>query len=339
MTGFVGREVHLVRRPVGRPCPDDVALVEAPVPDPEPGQVVVRNQVMSVEPYMRGRMSEQRSYVLPYQLHAPMAGHAVGEVVASADPSVPEGAIVVHELGWREFAIVGTGDVEMVRPDGISPSTFLGALGIPGMTAWVGLTRIIGLRSNEAVLISSAAGAVGAVAGQIAHATGATVIGSCGSPAKVARCTGEFGYDVAFDYHDGPIRDLLKKALAEVGRDGIDAYFDNVGGEQLEAAIRACRERARIALCGAIAVYNATEPPPGPRNLLLMIWRRLRMEGFLVGDHRDALEEFRHQMTGWLRDGVVRDPQVVVGRGIEEAFSGFLAMLDGSGAGKAVVTL
>ncbi len=339
MTGLVGREVHLVRRPVGRPSPDDVAVVEVDVPAPAPGQVVVRNDVMSVEPYMRGRMDEKSSYIAPYDLGRPMTGHAVGTVVASAVPGLPEGSVVLHELGWREYAVLDGADVEVVNAAGIDPSAWLGVLGIPGMTAWVGLTRVAALQPGHTVFISSAAGAVGAAAGQIARALGATVIGSAGSPEKVRLCTAELGYATAFDYHDGPARDLLAAALAEAGADGLDVYFDNVGGEQLEAAIRVCKERARIALCGAISVYNATEPTPGPRNLLLLIWRRIRMEGFLVGDHADATQEFREQMVRWLADGVVRGAETEVGVGIGEAFSGFLAMLDGATYGKAVVRL
>ncbi len=343
MTGLRGREVHLVRRPVGRPRPEDVAVVEVDVPAPGPGQVLVRNDVMSVEPYMRGRMDEKSSYVAPYDLGAPMAGHAVGRVVASASPDLPEGATVLHEAGWREYAVLDATDVEAVDHRatvlGIDPAAWLGVLGIPGMTAWVGLTRVAGLQPGETVFVSSAAGAVGAAAGQIARALGATTIGSAGSPDKVRRCVEELGYDTAFDHHHGPARELLPAALERVGRDGLDVYLDNVGGEQLEAAIRVSRERARIALCGAISVYNATEPVPGPRNLLLMIWRRIRMEGFLVGDHAEATGEFRGRMLGWLADGTVTSTETVVGDGVEEAFSGFLAMLDGATYGKAVVRL
>nr|WP_242679888.1 NADP-dependent oxidoreductase [Nocardioides sp. IC4_145] len=333
------REVHLVRRPVGTPVPDDVDVVTTDLVV-EPGQVLVRNTVMSVEPYMRGRMSEGTSYVEPYALGEAMTGHATGVVERSDDAAVPVGSVVVHQHGWREYAALAPQDVEVVDIDGLKATDHLGALGQTGFTAWVGLNLVAGLQQEETVFVSSAAGGVGAIAGQLARARGCTTIGSCGSADKAKRVMGDFGFDTAFDYHDGPVRDLLADALKEVGRPGLDVYFDNVGAEHLEAAIRAMRDNGRIALCGAIAVYNATEPVPGPRNLLLMIWRRLRMEGFIVGDHDSRQPDFLAEVTALVREGRVVSPETYVGHGIEEAFSGFLTLLDGRAViGKALVAL
>lgn len=334
-----GREVRLVRRPDGTPVDDDVAVVEVEVVAGA-GQVLVRNHVMSVEPYMRGRMSEGTSYVEPYSLGEAMSGHAVGVVEWSEDPRVAVGSVVVHQAGWREYAVLAGSEVEVVDVTGLSPTDHLGALGQTGLTAWVGMNVIGDLREGETVFISSAAGGVGAIAGQLAKAKGCTVIGSCGSPEKVAAVVRDFGFDTAFDYHDGPVRDLLGAALERVGREGVDVFFDNVGADHLEAGIRVMRDNGRIVLCGAIAVYNATEPVPGPRNLLLMIWRRLRMQGFIVGDHERRRPEFLAEMTELLRDGSVVSPETYVGHGIDEAFSGFLSLLEGRDVvGKALVDL
>ncbi|WP_239334823.1 NADP-dependent oxidoreductase [Frankia sp. CiP3] len=335
MTG--SREWHLVRRPTGWPTDDDVALVEVDVPGPGPGELLVRNTAMSVEPYMRGRMSEAVSYTEPYALGAPMLGHAVGTVIASGEPAIPVGRSVVHQAGWREYALVPAAAAEPVDTDAFPAATYLGALGITGMTAYVGLSHVAACKPGETVFVSAAAGAVGATAGQIAKAMGCRVIGSAGAEAKVRFLTEELGYDAAFNYRDVPVRASLAVALTEVGADGLDVYFDNVGGEQLEAAIRVMRPFGRIALCGAISTYNATEPVPGPRNLLLMIWRRLRMTGFLVSDHADQHAAFTGDMSRWLRAGAVRSVETAVHGGVEAAWPAFLAMLRGDNVGKMIV--
>ncbi|GAA1098092.1 NADP-dependent oxidoreductase [Pseudonocardia alni] len=334
-----GREWHLRRRPSGTPTASDVALVEVTVPEPGPGEVLVRNTAMSVEPYMRGRMSETRSYADAYPLDAPMTGHAVGRVLASGPDGPPVGSWVRHELGWRELAVVPGAAVDVVDVEGVDPAAFLGVLGLTGLTAYVGLRRIAALRPGETLFVSAAAGAVGSTAGQIAKAQGCIVVGSAGSPEKVARLTEDLGFDAAFDHRAGPAREQLAAALERAGTDGIDVYFDNVGGEQLEAAVRRMREGGRLTLCGAIATYNATEPVPGPRNLLLMIWRRLRMEGFLVGDHEDLRPDFERDMRAWLRASVVRPLETRVSGGIEAAWPAFLDMLAGGSVGKSIVDL
>jgi NADPH-dependent curcumin reductase CurA len=333
------REWHLVRRPTGRPDEADVALVTVEVPEPAPGQLLVRNDVMSVEPYMRGRMSDGPSYAEPYALNAPMTGHAVGEVVASGDADVPVGARVLHELGWRELAVVPTSAARVLPDLDVPPSSWLGVLGLTGFTAYAGLLTVAAAKPGDTVFVSAAAGAVGATAAQIAKAMGCTVIGSAGSEAKVRYLVDELGLDAAFSHREPSVRAALKDALGRAGTDGIDVYFDNVGGEQLECALRHMRLFGRLALCGAIATYDATEPVPGPRNLLLLIWRRLRMEGFLVGDHEAARPAFERVMAGWLAEGRVRSVETVQEGGIDQAWRAFTAMLDGENVGKMVVQL
>ncbi|WP_109239698.1 NADP-dependent oxidoreductase [Gordonia paraffinivorans] len=338
------RQVVLVRRPVGTPTADDFAL-ESVEPEAGQGQVLVRNHAMSVEPYMRGRMSDRKSYVPAYELGLPMDGPAVGEVVGSSLPDVPVGTWVRHGKGWREYATLDAGEIDRIEVGPIPATAYLGALGQTGMTAWVGLTRIGAVVDGNTVFVSSAAGAVGMCAARIARMKGAKVIGSCGSPKKAAMLEETGTCDVAFDYHVSPdlagdsLRRRLDDALTRVGADGIDVYFDNVGGDHLEAAIRRMSVHGRIVMCGAISVYNSPTPVPGPSNLLQLIWRRVRMEGFLVGDHLDAEDEFRAQMSGWLADGSMTSPETVVGQGIEEAVDGFLRMMRGDSTGKALVRL
>lgn len=333
----VSREVHLVARPVGRPTKDLVELVEVDTTC-GPGEALVRNIAMSVEPGMQGRMHEHVNYVAPYELNAPLTGRAVGYVEESNTPEIPVGTTVLHELGWREWSVVRPEDIEATAAPDSDPLTLLGALGITGLTAWVGLTRIANLQAGETVFINSAAGAVGAVAGQLAKAQGCTVIGSCGGPEKGAVLK-ELGFDAVIDHRAGPIRNSLREALASVGRPNIDVTFDNVGGEQLEAAIREMADHGRVVLCGAISTYDSTEPVPGPRNLLLAIWRRLRIEGFIVYDHLMHQEVFAARMERWLANGTIQDPRTEVATGIENAFDGFARMLDGGSIGKSIVRL
>ena len=308
---MTSREVRLAQRPVGEPKPEDFELAERELGEPEDGQLLVRNRFMSVDPYMRGRMRDAKSYVPPYQLGEPMSGGAVGEVVAGGEP----GSLVVHQLGWREGAIVDADRVlPGVVPDGVSPSALLGALGMPGMTAWIGVTEIAPVEAGETVFISAAAGAVGSVAGQIAKARGCRVIGSAGAPEKVAYVRDELGFDAAFSY-----RDDVRAALKEAAPDGVDVFFDNVGGPQLEAAIGALNRGGRIALCGSVSGYNATEPPPGPRNMALLVGKRARLRGFIVGDHYDRFGEFRAEVEELLAGGRLKIPETIVEGGIEAA--------------------
>jgi NADPH-dependent curcumin reductase CurA len=327
------REIHLASRPVGWPSHDDFRVVETELGDPGPGQVLVRNTFMSVDPYMRGRMNDRRSYVPPFRLDAPLEGGAVGEVVASGDEAVPVGAIVLHQAGWREHALLPSAQVRVVDAMKVPASAYLGVLGMPGMTAYVGLTRIAPVAEGETVFVSGAAGAVGSAAGQMARLLGAShVVGSAGSPEKVAWVTEELGFDAAFDYHDGPVWQSLKPHAP------IHVYFDNVGGEHLEAAISAMADFGRVAACGAIASYNEVDPSPGPRNMMLVVTKRITIRGFIVLDHADVTGEFYRTAGRWLADGRLAYRETVVD-GLESAIDAFLDLHRGTNIGKMLVRL
>ncbi|NED51652.1 NADP-dependent oxidoreductase [Micromonospora aurantiaca] len=333
MSGM-SREIHLASRPEGWPTPENFRLVTTEVPTPGPGQVVVRNRFMSVDPYMRGRMNDVKSYVPPFALDAPLDGGAIGEVVAGEAGGVKPGDTVLHGFGWREYALVDAKGVRKVDP-GLAPVTaYLGVLGMTGLTAYAGLLDVAAMKPGETVFVSGAAGAVGSMVGQIAKLRGAgRVIGSAGSAAKVERLTA-LGFDAAFDYHDGPVYKQLRAAAP----DGVDVYFDNVGGDHLEAAIGAMNLHGRAAICGMIAQYNATEPPAAPRNLALVIGKRLTLRGFLVGDHGHLREQFVQEVAGWLREGRLSYDETIVD-GIEQAPEAFLGLLRGENLGKMLVRL
>ncbi|MBB3677255.1 NADP-dependent oxidoreductase [Modestobacter versicolor] len=329
------REWQLVRRPHGEPVDEDFALVSMERPDPAPGEVVVRTLAMSVDPYMRGRMNATRSYAPSWELGETMQGGAIGQVVDSRSDEVPVGALVLHGLAWRDVAVVPAAHVSVVDPlPGLPLSLYLGVLGMPGLTAWAGLFRLAAFAEGDAVFVSGAAGAVGSLVGQFAKLRGASrVVGSAGTAEKVA-WLGEIGFDAAFDYHAGAVADLL----AEAAPDGIDVFFDNVGGEHLEAAIGAFRTYGRAALCGSISGYNAVSAPPGPRNLSLVVGKRLSLRGFIVGDHADLRPEFVAAVSGWLQDGSLVARETVV-EGLDSAVEAFRSLLGGGNTGKMVVRL
>jgi NADPH-dependent curcumin reductase CurA len=329
------REVHLASRPQGWPTTENFRLVQVPQPALEPGQVRVKNTVMSVDPYMRGRMNDTRSYVPPFALDAVLEGGAVGEVVESQDPALSVGDVVLHSSGWREHAVLEARHARRLDTSTAPASAFLGVLGMPGVTAYVGLTRIAQLAAGDTVFVSGAAGAVGSVVGQIARNLGASrVIGSAGSPEKVAYLTDELGFDAAFDYHDGSVA----RQLAEHAPAGIDVYFDNVGGDHLEGAISHLNEFGRAALCGAISQYNDEKASPGPRNLGLMVSRRLKLQGFIVRDHSDLAEEYLSRAVGWLADGSLKYRETYVD-GLDNAVDAFLGLQRGANLGKMLVRL
>lgn len=329
------REWHLVARPQGWPVPEDFALVETETPEPGPGQILVRNLYVSVDPYMRGRMNDVKSYAPPYRLNQPMDGGALGRVVASNAEDVAVGDHVLHGLGWREYAVLDADRSVRVDPEQAPLTAYLGVLGMTGLTAYAGLLRSAEFAQGEVVFVSGAAGAVGSQAGQIAKLKGASrVIGSAGSDEKVRILVEEYGFDAAFNYKNGPVAEQLKAAAP----DGIDVYFDNVGGDHLEAAIGSLRTHGRAALCGAIAQYNATEPPTGPRNIALAVGKRLTLRGFLVADHQDLRADFVREVGGWLRDGRLHYRETVV-TGIENNLDAFLGVLRGDNSGKMIVAL
>lgn len=327
------REVRLVSRPHGWPQPTDFELATSDLPELADGQLRVRNEVISVDPYMRGRMNDTRSYVPPFRLGEAMEGAAVGVVQESRAPGYAVGDHVLHQLGWREEAVLDAAAARVVDTDATPASAYLGVLGMTGLTAYAGLTRVAGLQRGDVVFVSGAAGAVGSVAGQVARALGAgRVIGSAGSADKVAHLVDDLGFDAAFNYKDGDVAGQL----AELAPDGIDVYFDNVGGDHLEAAIGALRQGGRVAICGAISSYNDTEPAPGPRNLARLIQVRGTVTGFLVSDHQDLAQEYAGLAAQWLASGQLDSRETVV-EGIEHAVDAFLGLLRGDNTGKMLV--
>ncbi|HWS33512.1 MAG TPA: NADP-dependent oxidoreductase [Actinoplanes sp.] len=328
------KEIRLASRPNGWPTAANFEVAEVPVPEAGPGQVLVRNVYMSVDPYMRGRMNDVKSYIPPFQIGQPLDGGAVGEVVASGADSVPVGSFVVHGLGWREFAVVDADKARVVDAAAAPTlSAYLGLLGMTGLTAYAGLLDIARFQEGDTVFVSGAAGAVGSVVGQIARLRGAKrVIGSAGSAEKAAHLVSELGFDAAFNYKDAPVRDQLRDAAP----DGVDVYFDNVGGDHLEAAISVMNKFGRIAMCGAIAQYNDTAPPAAPRNLASVIGKEITMRGFIVGNHSHRMPEFVAEVGGWLREGKITARETVV-EGIADAPEAFLGLLRGDNTGKMVV--
>jgi NADPH-dependent curcumin reductase CurA len=328
------REIRLAARPHGEPKPSDFELVEVELPDPGADQVLVRNTFMSVDPYMRGRMNDVKSYTPPFQIGAALDGGAVGEVVASNAEGLQPGDVVAHQLGWREHAVLAGKHVRKVDPDGLSPSAYLGVLGMPGLTAYAGLLDVAGLKDGDVVFVSGAAGAVGSLAGQIAKLRGHTVIGSAGSAEKVAHLRDDLGFDQAFNYKDGPVTEQLAAAAP----DGIDVYFDNVGGDHLEAAIDAFNLNGRAALCGMISNYNATAPNPAPRNMMSLVGKRITLRGFIVTDHGARVKDLIAEVGPAVRDGRIQFRETVR-EGLDDAPQAFIDLLRGANTGKMVVKL
>jgi len=329
------REIQLAARPVGEPKQSDFRLAEVEVPDPGPGEVLVRNRWMSVDPYMRGRMTDRPSYVPPFQIGATLEGGAVGEVVASNAPELAAGTTVLHNLGWREYAVVPAGAATPVDTGAAPEQAFLGILGMPGLTAYVGLLDMAGLRDGDVVFRLRRGGCrrqprrpdrqgARAPCRRQRRLRGEGRLPDPASSASTRPSTTTHG-DVYAQLHDA-------------APDGIDVYFDNVGGEHLEAAIAAMRPFGRIALCGAISQYNATEPPPGIRNLVFAVGKRLTLRGFIVTDNFGRMPDFVRDVGGWLREGKIRYRETVV-EGIERAPDAFIGLLRGENTGKMLVKL
>jgi NADPH-dependent curcumin reductase CurA len=329
----MSRAWHLIRRPNGMPVASDFALVDTAPAALEPGQVRIANRWLSVDPYMRGRMSDAKSYAAPFGLNEPMAGGAVGEVIESRADGLTPGQLVQHMAGWRDEAVLNAADVQRLPATDVPPQAFLGQFGMPGMTAYFGLLSVAAAKPGDIVFVSAAAGAVGSTVVQIARANGMTVIGSAGGPAKCASVKA-LGADHVIDYKAGiPVAD----ALAQVAPNGIDVYFDNVGGEHFDAALGAARLGARFAVCGMIDSYNHREAAP-LRNLRQLIVARMRVEGFLFTDFIPRAGEFHRDMAAWLNQGRLRREETVV-EGLENMPDAFLGLFRGENIGKMLVKL
>jgi NADPH-dependent curcumin reductase CurA len=333
MSNIASREVRLASRPRGLPTAGNFTLAQVELEPPQDGQVLVRNLFMSVDPYMRGRMNDGKSYVPSFELGKPLDGGAVGEVIESRAKEFKRGDAVTSSFGWREYFVASPKELHPVSRELQPLSVYLGALGMTGMTAWAGL-HLVEVRAGETVFISGAAGAVGSVAGQLAKLRGCRVIGATGSMAKVMFLREECGFDVAFDYKVGSVLEQLNLEAP----DGIDVYFDNVGGETLEAALSALRVHGRIIACGNISGYNDEKPRPGPSNLFNITTKRLTMKGLMVLDWLERQAEFEKEVGSYFKAGKVKHKETVV-KGIDQAVDAFIGIFRGHNIGKMVVEL
>ena len=333
MPKIASREIWLASRPNGIPTAANFTLARTELEPPQDQEVLVRNLFMSVDPYMRGRMNDGKSYVPPFELGKPLDGGAVGDVIESRAKEFKPGDTVTSNFGWREYFIASSKELHSVSREIQPLSVYLGTLGMTGMTAWVGL-NLVEVKAGDVIFISGAAGAVGNVAGQLAKLRGCRVIGSAGSAEKVKFLREECGFDIAFNYKVGPVLEQLNLEAP----DGIDVYFDNVGGETLEAALSALRVHGRIIACGGISGYNEEKPRPGPSNLFNIITKRLTMKGLIVRDWLDHQAEFEKEVGGYFKAGKVKHKETVV-KGINKAVGAFIGLFEGQNVGKMVVEL
>jgi hypothetical protein len=331
MTATVNQQVRLKSRPVGEPKPRDFELVEAPMPDLSEGQILCRTIYLSLDPYMRGRMNEARSYAPSVALGQVMVGGTVSEVVESRHPGFARGDLVAGYDGWQAYAVSKGAGVRTVDPGTAPISTALGVLGMPGMTAYVGLLDIGRPKAGETVVVSAAAGAVGSAVGQIAKIKGCRVVGVAGSQDKCDYVVKELGFDACVNYRTQEVFAGLKQACPN----GIDVYFENVGGDVLRAVLRLINPFARIPLCGIISQYNATELPAGP-NLAPLLVNRATIKGFIISDHLDRMPDFLRDCSQWLREGRLKHREDVVD-GLENAPAAFIGLLRGQNFGKLIV--
>jgi NADPH-dependent curcumin reductase CurA len=333
---------HLIRRPQGLPTHDDFALRDLPDSPLDADQIRVRNLWLSVDPYMRGRMNDTKSYAAGFQLDQPMTGGAIGEVVESRMEGFAPGDLILHMGGWRDGGVIGLDMMPNKLPAealaaGLSPQTFLHNMGLTGGTAWIGLLRVAAAKPGDTVFVSAAAGAVGSAVVQIAKAREMTVIGSAGGAEKGCWVE-ELGADAVIDYKAGPVLPQLAAALERLGKPGIDVYFDNVGGEHLDAAFAAANDFARFAICGMIDVYNDGKPQE-MKHLIRTIPARIRMEGFIYTDQFiDCAEEFYADMGGLIASGAVTMRETVR-EGLDTAPDAFLGLFSGENIGKMLVQL
>ncbi len=323
----------LIRRPNGMPVPDDFDFSDVALAPLENGMVRVQNRWLSVDPYMRGRMNDVKSYVPPFELGEPMTGGAVGEVVESRDRSLQPGDMVVHMAGWRDEVVEPASHFNKIPAiPGVEPQAFLGNLGLTGGTAYFGLLEAASAKEGDIVFVSAAAGAVGSAVVQIAKAKGMTVIGSAGGADKCDYVR-SLGADAVVDYKGGPVL----KQLAEAAPKGIDVYFDNVGGDHLDAALALARQNARFAICGMIENYNEGAPTC-LKYLMRVIAMRVRMQGFIYTDYMDRMGQFYQDMGGWIASGQVKGRDTVMD-GLDHTLDAFLGLFTGANTGKMLVRL
>lgn len=328
----ISRQFHLASRPDGLPGPDSFKLVERALDAPRKGQLLVKNHWLSVDPYMRGRMIDRKTYIPAFEFGKPMDGAAVGVVVESGDEAFAPGDTVTHFSGWRDFALIDAATANRVDP-AIPEQAYLGPLGFPGLAAYAGLLRLAEPKEGETVFVSAAAGAVGSLVAQIAKIKGCRVIGSTGSREKALWLREEAGVDAVINYKETTD---LTAALAEAAPQGIDIYFDNVGGAHLEAAIEVANNFARFALCGMIGQYNSE--PTGPHNIYGIVEKSIKLQGFLAANHLDLWTQFQRDVTQWIAEGRVKWRETAV-EGLENAPNAFIDLFAGKNIGKMLVRL
>ncbi|GIO68873.1 NADP-dependent oxidoreductase [Paenibacillus sp. FSL M7-1455] len=332
MSQLMNKSIVFVSRPVGMPSMDNFEFREAPVQAPAEGQVVVRSIYLSVDPYMRGRMSDAKSYVEPYRLNEVISGGIVGEIVESKSDQFKPGDKVIGMLGWQLYNVV---DAKLVRKvdESIAPlSAYLSVLGLTGLTAYFGLLDIGQPKAGETVVVSGAAGAVGMLVGQIAKIKGARAVGIAGTDEKCAYLVNELGFDAAVNYKTAD----LDKALAEACPNGVDVYFDNVGGPVSDAVMNLLNDYARIPLCGAISSYNTTDADVGPRIQTKIIKTRSLMKGFVLGDYASRQQEGMVELGKWLSEGKLKYEETVI-EGFDHVIDAFLKLFEGANLGKMLV--
>ena len=329
----MNRQILLIKRPAGMPDGSCFKLMTSPMPQPADGQVLVRTRFISVDPYMRGRMNDRKSYVPPFQLNEVLNGGVVGEVVESKSNNFAKGNVVVGNLGWQDYSIAGEKDIRKIDPDIAPVSTALGVLGMPGLTAYFGLIDIGQPKRDETVVVSGAAGAVGTIVGQIAKIHGCRVVGIAGSDKKTKYLIDELGFDAAINYRTAF---GLRQALKEACPNGVDIYFDNVGGDISDAVLSLINNRARIALCGQIALYNESQIPLGPRIQPQLLTKSALVKGFLVRNYADRFEEGIRQLAIWLRGKRLKYAEDIV-EGLENTPKAFIGLFAGENLGKQLV--
>ncbi len=332
------RRIVLASRPVGMPTEADFRLEEMPVPEPGPGEIMMRADWLSLDPYMRGRMSDAPSYVPPVGIGEVMVGATVGQVVKSNNPAFSKGDWVEGRMGWQDYGIGGPDDMRKIDTGRLPKSLALGVLGMPGTTAYFGLLEVGEAQVGDTVVVSAASGAVGAVVGQIAKASGCRVVGIAGSQEKIDFITNELGFDAGLNYKELGDEKSLGKAIREACPNGVDVYFDNVGGWVTDAVMPNINLRARIVVCGLISQYNLTEVEMGPRFARHLLVKRAKMQGLIVFDFIARYPEAISRLTRWAEDGVIKYREDVT-EGLENAPAGFLRLMEGKNFGKAVVKI
>lgn len=332
----MNRQITLARRPVGLPQAADFSLVEKPLPEPGEGEVLFRTLYASIDPYMRGRMNEGKSYAVPVAIGGLMGGGSVGQVVKSRDPSFAEGDFVTGYGGWQDYAALKAGELRKLDPGEAPLSTALGVLGMPGFTGWYGLLERGKPKAGETVVVAAATGPVGSIVGQIARLKGARVVGIAGSDEKLAYLKNELGFDAVLNHHSPSLAQDLAKACPQ----GIDVYFENVGGAVLDAVLPLLNVQARVPLCGIIAHYNDSEPPPGPNQLPLvmglLLRQRITVSGYIITDHWERYPEFLREAVPWVQQGKIKYREDVV-EGLENTVEAFRGLLQGKNFGKLLV--